>query len=252
MLATQPIQRFPPPDVRHALRKEVGYGCPVQGCGCPYLTYHHFDPPWAKQPHHNSSGMIAMCRLHHDQADAGAFTKEELREMKQRPNLGVRKGTFNWRRKRLVFKLGGGTYYAVDVVLRVGQWDMIWFSHSEGYESLNFDLFDEHGWPIFMMRENGWVVFPRVSDMETPPSGNSLKVRSRSHGVALDLKFKPAESNDDVAICEMKGKLRWPRQVAFTANGIQFPGRRGKIQGNSVHSCPVGLQIGIVNSLAFG
>jgi hypothetical protein len=29
--------------------------------------------------------MIALCRQHHDKADAGAFTRDQLRELKTRP-----------------------------------------------------------------------------------------------------------------------------------------------------------------------
>lgn len=76
------MNRTPPARIRERLRREVGFGCPVKGCGSPYLTWHHFDPPWSKHEHHEPNGMIALCREHHDQADAGAFTKDQLRAFK--------------------------------------------------------------------------------------------------------------------------------------------------------------------------
>jgi hypothetical protein len=39
------LPRRPPMDVIRLLRSEVGFCCPVEGCGNPYLTWHHFDPP---------------------------------------------------------------------------------------------------------------------------------------------------------------------------------------------------------------
>jgi hypothetical protein len=74
---------------RKALRKEVGFGCPVKDCGNPYLTWHHFDPPWEIAKHkpkperHKVEGIIALCHSHHDEADAGAFTKEQLHALKR-------------------------------------------------------------------------------------------------------------------------------------------------------------------------
>ena len=56
--------------------------CPVDGCCSPYLTYHHFDPPWAEQRQHKVGGMIALCLQHHKEADGGAFTTEQLRRLK--------------------------------------------------------------------------------------------------------------------------------------------------------------------------
>src|SRR5215211_7582447 len=76
------VNRTPPIEVRRELRREVGFGCPVDGCGSPYLTWHHFDPPWKERQHHDVVGMVALCREHHDKADVGAFTRQQLRQLK--------------------------------------------------------------------------------------------------------------------------------------------------------------------------
>ena len=52
-------------------------------CGSPYLTWHHFNPPWSERHHHDPDGMIALCLQHHEQADAGTFTVEQLRDLRQ-------------------------------------------------------------------------------------------------------------------------------------------------------------------------
>ena len=41
------------------LRREVGFGCPV--CRSPFLTWHHFDPPYHVEEHWRHEGMIALC-----------------------------------------------------------------------------------------------------------------------------------------------------------------------------------------------
>jgi hypothetical protein len=77
------MDRNPPAGIRRQLAREVGFGCPVSRCGSPYLTWHHFDPPWAVRKHHDPAGMVALCRDHHPEADAGGFTVDQLREFKR-------------------------------------------------------------------------------------------------------------------------------------------------------------------------
>ena len=82
--------RDPGAAIKSALKREVNFGCPVRfpdgtGCGCPVLTYHHFDPPWVGNFVHNPDGMIALCKWHHDLADGGGFTMAQLRAMKRAP-----------------------------------------------------------------------------------------------------------------------------------------------------------------------
>jgi hypothetical protein len=80
------------------IRREVGFRCPVPDCGSPYLTWYHFDPTWHEREHNEPSGMIALCQEHHDKADAGAFTLEQLRDMKRqgRERSETLKGRFDW------------------------------------------------------------------------------------------------------------------------------------------------------------
>lgn len=75
--------RDPYRDVKRQLRQEVRFGCPVADCGNPYVTWHHFDPPWRVEHHHRPEGMIALCLEHAPQADAGAFTDDQLRALKR-------------------------------------------------------------------------------------------------------------------------------------------------------------------------
>src|ERR1700704_1512180 len=83
------MNRTPPAEVRRLLRKEVGFGCPVAGCDSPYLSWQHFEPPWEERQHHEPKGMVALCVLHHGQADARAFTVDQLRAFKDRDLNGA-------------------------------------------------------------------------------------------------------------------------------------------------------------------
>ena len=82
-MSTPEISRTPPANVLERLRREVNFGCPVEDCGVPYLSWHHFDPPWREKKHHNPDGMIALCAKDASLADAPRWTKEQLREMKK-------------------------------------------------------------------------------------------------------------------------------------------------------------------------
>jgi hypothetical protein len=75
------LSRQPPAAVKRQLRQEVGFGCPMPGCGNPFLEYHHFDPPWSQENHYDPDRMIAVYATHH--AKAGALTVDQCRELKQ-------------------------------------------------------------------------------------------------------------------------------------------------------------------------
>ena len=80
----KPISRKPPEAVKLLLRQEVGFGCPLPYCRLPFLSFHHFDPPWHKEHHHRPEGMIALCVQHHEMADRGALDKARLHASRNR------------------------------------------------------------------------------------------------------------------------------------------------------------------------
>jgi hypothetical protein len=178
------LSRTPPVAVLRALRKEVQFGCPVPGCGCPFLEWHHFDPPWSERNHHDLSGMIALCSRHHPLADGGAYSVEQLREFKtlsaSTPKSVVRE-RFDWLRKRVVVRAGSNVAADCLGVLDVDSEPAIWLSRDpKGHALLNFDfnkltLCDERR-PT--MLEGFWTAdVDGLSDLECPPSGRLLRVK---------------------------------------------------------------------------
>jgi hypothetical protein len=188
--------RTVPIAVRRELRQEVGFACPVSDCGSPYLTWHHFDPPWRLAQHHEPGGMIALCLEHHKRADAGAFTAEQLREMKSRgDSAGTTpiRGAFDWRRKQLIVRAGGITGIGCPVLLRFGTTNAIWLStDDQGNELLNLDLWAADGTLVFSMRDNDWVVIPDLDDIDCPPAGKSLILHAAPLGIHLEIRFTGA------------------------------------------------------------
>jgi hypothetical protein len=229
------MRREPPASVRRQLRREIGFGCPVPGCGSPYLQWHHFDPPWRETQHHESAGMIALCQEHHDKADAGAFTQDQLRELKQQganQSEDVR-GRFDWLRRDLLAVVGGNMYYDTPIIFHLDNQPIIWLTRDEdGYMMLNVDMLSTSGEPRMQMRDNFWLQRGAPLDLESPPNGKLLRVKYHN-GDFLEVKFLKLDSASSAA----SRYTEW--QVArLVQSGINFP-----ITAVEVHNCVAGTDI---------
>ncbi len=213
------MNRTPPVAVRRHLRKEVGFGCPVDDCGNPYLTWHHFDPPWHERKHHNPEGMVALCQEHHSKADAGAYTPDQLRDFKRVKSPQV-SGRFDWMRNRLLTILGGNFYYEVPILFEFRGHPVVWFRQDDrGTLLLNLRMLTTAREPRLVVEDNDWVSLGTPADLECPPSGRLISVRY-DNGDSLRVEFSEAEDchslsqeYPDARICE------WP--VAFPITTVK-------------------------------
>jgi hypothetical protein len=176
------MNRTPPVEVRRHLRGEVGFGCPVPDCGNPYLSWHHFDPPWHVKQHHNPAGMIALCEDHHNKADAGAFTKDQLRafktDAKSRSDRTEVAGRFDWLRNSLLLVVGGNMWYETYVALAIGNQPIIWLERdTKGYLTLNVKMLSMTDEPRLLLENNDWLLTGSPRDFECPPSGKLIHAR---------------------------------------------------------------------------
>lgn len=192
--------RNPPAAVRQQLAKEVGFGCPVAGCGSPYLTWHHFDPPWAEGQSHDPKGMIALCRDHHPEADAGAFTIDELRVLKQvgRDRSKALGATFNWMREDLVAVIGGNFYVRTPVPIQLGSAPVVWFNRDEENRLLvNLRPLTTSDQPRMAMIDNFWITEGADErEIICPPSGRLVGAKY-PNGDALKVEFREIKSIED-------------------------------------------------------
>lgn len=195
------MRREPSVAVRRGLAEEVGFGCPVAGCGSPYLTWHHFDPPWAMRQHHEPDGMVALCRDHHPEADAGAFTIEQLREMKREgrdrnKGIGAR---FNWMRDKLLAVVGGNFYYETPVVLRVQHLPVVWFNRDlSGRLLVNLQMLSTSPQPRMVMIDNFWLsTGTDESEIVCPPSGRLISAKY-PNGDQLKVEFRELASVEEL------------------------------------------------------
>lgn len=198
------MERTPPQSVLEVLRREVNFGCPVQGCGEPYLTWHHFDPPWHVKQHHNPEGMIALCQTHHNLAEGGRWTKKQLKEMKRNPFV---KGDsisnrFDYLRKKVVCSFGN-IAYDVKNVLTINGERVIGFERDEsGYDRLNILIRGEDESVILEMKNNFWTVFAdNLYDLRCSAQGRELEIKSKDKQTCLKIRFV------DLSLEEFRGKF---------------------------------------------
>jgi|GEM_PF-2870505 len=173
------------------LRKEVGFGCPV--CRSPFLEWHHFDPPWNEEKHWRAEGIVALCRQHHGEADAGLFSKGELRVMKTadysaRP---VSANFISWQKEELLVRVGGCyTDTSAPVVCIDGEPQIALRKNDAGILELSFQLRDQDDRPIVAMQENSFVAFPDcVHDMTVTPKTTEVTVWAGKDDIGLRLTF---------------------------------------------------------------
>jgi hypothetical protein len=223
------MNRTPPEEVRRKLRKEVGFGCPV--CGNPYLQWCHFDPPWHVKQHHNPDGMIALCAEHHAKADAGAYTKEQLRALKETPTRSQTvKGKFEWMRRDILAIVGGNFYYQTPVILQIRDNPIIWFNRDEeSYLLVNILMLTTSGEPRMVIKDNFWLTLGNPTDLKCPPSGKLLSV-SYPNGDSLKVEFFDIQNQSDLT-------KRYPR-TAPQQWGIPFP-----VTGVEIHNNVVGTKL---------
>jgi hypothetical protein len=157
--------------MRRELRQEVGFGCPVESCAVPYLGYHHFDPPWHVEQHHRPEGMIALCGVHHPQADAGSWTAEQLRALKLRgrDRADEVRGHLNWLRRELLAVVGGNFYYETLRIFEYRSQPIIWFSRDDdGYLRLNVRMLTTSGQQRLEIIDSDWILYGEPVDAPVP------------------------------------------------------------------------------------
>ncbi len=244
------MNRKPPENVRKTLREEVGFGCPVPECGCPYLEWHHFDPPWHEENHHRPEGMISLCREHHIQADNGAFTKEQLHNFKNNGPNNWRQisGKFNWMRNRLLAVVGGNFYYETPVIFKFREQPVIWFERDKNnYILLNLHMLSTTDESRAYIKNNEWFNVGGEEDIESPPSARRVKI-TYPNGDMVSIEF--FELNDAADVNKRYPDARaseWPIEFPITAvevtnivanSGLEFNARETKFgMGNIMKNC---------------
>jgi hypothetical protein len=216
------------------LRQEVGFACPV--CGSPVLTYHHFDPPWNERQHNDPKGMIALCPDDHGRADAGTWTKDELRKLKRQPWKYQRiEEKFFWAEhdRRILYRLG--TNYATShrTIIAIGGHPILWEERTgDGRSLFSLEIFDNAGKQLLQIVQNTVSVESlNLWDVRFKKGASGLVVATTQGNVALDLRFRrcaPDELQeildadaDVTATALKKGQLTFPG-LSISPDGSQM------------------------------
>ncbi|WP_045459841.1 hypothetical protein [Vibrio hyugaensis] len=228
-----------PNAVKKVLRTEVGFGCPVKGCGNPYLEYHHFDPPVSVKPHNDPEGMIALCAQHHKKADGGAYTTEQLHAFKaDKANADMVKGNLDWLRKDLLAVVGGNFYYETPKIITIDNIDLVSLVRDEdGYLRLNVNMLSLESEERIIIEDNSWENIGSPIDLRSPPQGKKLEV-SYPNGDYLYLRFIELKSEEQ-AIKKYGHDVFSDLNFPLTAVEVNM-----KIAGTRIELSPKSSQIG--------
>lgn len=228
-----------PNAVKKVLRTEVGFGCPVKGCGNPYLEYHHFDPPVSVKPHNDPEGMIALCAQHHKKADGGAYTTEQLHAFKaDKANADMVKGNLDWLRKDLLAVVGGNFYYETPKIITIDNIDLVSLVRDEdGYLRLNVNMLSLDPEERIIIEDNSWENIGSPIDLRSPPQGKELEV-SYLNGDYLYLRFIELKSEEQ-AINKYGHDVFSDLNFPLTAVEVNM-----KIAGTRIELSPKSSQIG--------
>lgn len=212
--ADKSVSRTPPTAVRRQLRAEVGFGCPVEDCGNPYLEYHHFDPPWEDEHHHDPARMIALCATHH--AKAAAWTADDMRRMKRAPEDRPEvQGRFEWMREDVLAVVGGNFYYETPNMVVFRDEPMVWFERDDQRRLLlNLRVLTVSGEPRTRLLNNDWIIRGKPTEVDSPPNGSRLRVRY-ANGDDLSVRFR------EWLTAEALGNV-YPRALAI-GDELAFP-----------------------------
>lgn len=215
-----------PDRVKRQLRAEVGFGCPVEDCGCPYLTYHHFDPPRRVREHNEPAGMIALCRKHHDDAEGGAFTNDQMRELKAGGAARNQRisGRFEWRRRQLLIHTGRVLTFEAQVPLAFNGIPVVSLTRDErNHLRLSINMLTTSVLPRLRMFENDWVSVGNPIDLEAPPFAKTVRARY-PNGDHISVEFSVIDDADALAAAlpQMAKAKQWALDLSKD-NGIDQP-----------------------------
>ena len=183
--------------IRRSLRKEVGFGCPVEGCRVPFLEYHHFDPPFNEGKMHNEDGMIALCPIHHRQADQRAWSIEDLHSMKRATQREKPKGKLGWSIDRGIVMSGSNYFLSPSLTMRINGKELFKLEQDhKGKISVNALLWNNQKEIVAEVKNNDMLInHMRVEDIDCMASGKEIhfKAPDNSNHVRIRFERQPIE-----------------------------------------------------------
>lgn len=228
-----------PPGYYPILRYESNFGCAK--CGVPIVTIHHIE----RYEGGNVAPLkelIYLCKDHHDEANSGVITKEELYDLKKNPfNRGlVRHGFRIVSSKPMMVNIGGSRFTEAQIPLELAG-DPVVSVRREGDEVLfSVRLYDSTG-------ELGMEMIDNVWEAETA-SANVRYSEAEGAQALLATKLLDSEACSEVKIIDdelyIKGKFYFRGNLLVVRdNGVFSLNRRASFSRVTMMDATVGISI---------
>jgi hypothetical protein len=137
--------------------------------------------------------MIALCATHAALADGGRWTKDQLREMKQKPFVqsGRISAFYDYLRRDVVCLMGTVAYNVQDILDIDGERVIGFERDATGYDRLNLLIRDTNGRPVLVMENNMWTAYNReLHDIICTAHGKELQIIAKDGLTNLQMRFR--------------------------------------------------------------
>jgi hypothetical protein len=162
--------------------------------------------------------MIALCSTCHRHADGGAYTKEQLHQLKKKSPTEPPKGAVPWK-THSAFITWGGNYFLTNkskvYLIRVAGQELFALRLDDsGYMSINVSIWDKNNKMVLKIERNDILTdMNHLGDLECTAQAKEIRVQSKQNDAHINLRF------DRKHIDEI---LRTIPEFAF--NREQYPG----------------------------
>jgi hypothetical protein len=159
--------------------------------------------------------MIALCSEHHNFADGGNYSREQLSKMKADVPLAPPKGRLPWNATK-VFVMFGGNYFVCHAAklfaCRIGGQEVFSLRRIED-DLLAIDavIYDKAGDLICKIEQNDILPnLPTLGDLTCTAQGKVIEALSHSNDIRLALRFDRVEAKELIKRIAAK----WPKTMS--------------------------------------
>jgi hypothetical protein len=213
-------------------------------CPTPLLRYHHIIP-WEERHHFDFDDMIALCPEHHDKADEGVITRQELYEAKKSPynRILVREDDFRIPGSVGSIRLGSNTFINTPRIVVVDELDLVSLSYDDGHPLLNVVMIDEFNNWVGIVEENEWV-FDRRAVWDIDYHLRRLTVRSEPRRISLEIVIR----DDSISF---RGELHYNGiPILISEDDATFGGKNAlQIRGSTFNG--LGMAVNVRTSSSY-
>lgn len=165
------LNRYIPPDIRRALRKEAGYGCVI--CGEIVIHYEHIEPEFKDAHEHDPKKMTILCANCHDKVTRGFTAKSSVWHAKMNPFVKLRGSAkselFLGNVKSLKIQIGDTIFSNAKSIIEIDDRVILQILPPEAIEApfrLNASFFNDNNEFVATIINNEFNVFCTALDFE--------------------------------------------------------------------------------------